>query len=248
MAVGWARRPRSPALLSSPSPPPAPAGGWPAVTGVPWQGVRREGRTRARVPRSSASPWMRGNGPGGGGGGRERREGPAGTARRQDGPPSCRRASGTVYLKVASGQRPPRSRAGSQGRCCGPGSPREAPLRPGPGLRRASPPPPPAPPAGTVCVSFSPVSLGERRSPSPAGSHGRGGGQTRRAAVHQRSGGAGERRHPGLLQDVCVGPVGCHGGDSRPDRPARLHLLLPGFRPPLCALGVKSRTAMEQVL
>lgn len=67
MAVGWARRPRSPALLSSPSPPPAPAGGWPAVTGVPWQGVRREGRTRARVPRSSASPWMRGNGPGGGG-------------------------------------------------------------------------------------------------------------------------------------------------------------------------------------
>lgn len=66
MAVGWARRPRSPALLSSPSPPPAPAGGWPAVTGVPWQGVRREGRTRARVPRSSASPWMRGNGPGGG--------------------------------------------------------------------------------------------------------------------------------------------------------------------------------------
>ncbi|OPJ78554.1 hypothetical protein AV530_003363 [Patagioenas fasciata monilis] len=89
------------------------------------------------------------------------------------------------------------------------------------------------------------VSLGEGRSPSPPGSHGRGGGQARRAAVHQRGGGSGKRRHPGLLPDVGVGAVGRHGRDPGPDRPARLHLLLPGVRPALRAPGVKSWTAME---
>lgn len=72
--------------------------------------------------------------------------------------------------------------------------------------------------------------------------------KARGTTVHQRGCCEGQRRHAGLLSDVCVGSVWGNSGHPWSHRTVRIYLLFPRLVSPLPSSNPQGQSQVEQVL